>query len=217
MCLQLSCHTRHPSFLAVAMEEHCTESTAPESLTEADIVALLASLRKEATPEAHFEERFLYDFHDRVAREAVCRPARKLLWEHIRQFVSNLGRRKLAYGASTLGAGAIALGLFNMPAGEGELSRIASRKAAIIGQVEDALASLKPGSAREFTSIAVGKDDKKFFTEDRMAVSQHVPSFASAVRDDEDFLSVSSSGPVNMGLSSGFEAEFPSLTTNLAF
>ena len=47
---------------------------APE--TEEQLVALLATLRVEPVEEADFESRFLSEFHDRVAREAVCCPAR---------------------------------------------------------------------------------------------------------------------------------------------
>ncbi|MBR5523099.1 MAG: hypothetical protein IKV82_06510 [Akkermansia sp.] len=198
------------------MENPHTEKASAGPLSETELVALLAGLRKEATPEANFEERFLYDFHERIAREAVCRPARKLLWEHIRQFIANFGGRKLAYGASTLGAGALALGLYSIPS-DGEPSKISARKAAIVGHVENALSALKPGAAKEFISIAVGTDEKKSFTRDRMAVEPQVPSFAYLVETEPDFLSVSSSQPVNMGLSSGLETSFPSLTTNLAF
>ena len=33
---------------------------------EETLVAILATMRVEATPEADFEERFLYNFHERV-------------------------------------------------------------------------------------------------------------------------------------------------------
>lgn len=197
------------------MEDYNTGKTNAESLNENDLVALLASLRLEATPEANFEERFLYDFHERVAREAVCRPARKLLWEHIRQFLSNFGGRKLAYGASTLGAGALALGLYSLPDERGA-QKVAAIHSAIVGQMENSMAALKPGAAQEFTSIAVGGGERKSFTRDRLAVAQNNSSFYLLNQPESDVLYVSSSQPVNMGLSSGLEADFPTLTTNLA-
>lgn len=198
------------------MEEHNTDVPVSDSLSESDLLSLLASMRKEAVPEAHFEERFLYDFRERVAREAVCRPARLLLWEHLRQILSNLGGRKLAYGASTLGAGALALGLYSLPEASAP-AKVAVRAAAIVGQVEDSMSALKPGAAQEFTCISVGGNEKKSFTRDRMAVAQNVPSFSALKQAEEDVLYVSSSRPVNMGLSTGLDTAFPSLTTNLAF
>ena len=86
------------------------EQKRKEGLAEDDLVALLASLRVEPTPEADFEERFLYDFHDRVAREMVCCSARRRVWEHVVQLLTNFGRRRLVYGSSTLGVGVLAMG-----------------------------------------------------------------------------------------------------------
>ena len=59
------------------------KKTIGTELSEDDIVSLLAALRQEPHPEANFEDRFVHDFRDRVARYAVTRPARKVLWEHI--------------------------------------------------------------------------------------------------------------------------------------
>ncbi len=83
--------------------------------TEKQLLGLLASLKAEATPEADFESRFLYDFHERVARETVCCPAHRRMWEHILQIFANFGRRGWAYGASTLGVGALAVGYIALP------------------------------------------------------------------------------------------------------
>lgn len=82
---------------------------------EKQLLGLLASLKAEATPEADFESRFLYDFHERVARETVCCPAHRRMWEHILQIFANVGRRGWAYGASTLGIGALAVGYIALP------------------------------------------------------------------------------------------------------
>ncbi|MBR2313700.1 MAG: hypothetical protein IKA55_02475 [Akkermansia sp.] len=82
-------------------------TSVPESETQ--LVALLATLRVEPTEEADFESRFLSEFHERVAREAVCCPARRHLLEHLIQMVDNFGRGRLAFGASALGLGVVAL------------------------------------------------------------------------------------------------------------
>lgn len=84
-----------------------SHTPAPES--EEQLVALLATLRVTPAEEADFESRFLYDFHERVAREAVCCPARRHLLAHLLQMLDNFGRSKLAFGASALGLGVLAV------------------------------------------------------------------------------------------------------------
>lgn len=84
---------------------------AHKQLEITEISILLREMRLEATPEADFEERFMTDFRERMAREAVCRPARVLLWEHISLIIDNLGRRRLAWGAASVSACAVALGV----------------------------------------------------------------------------------------------------------
>lgn len=75
---------------------------------EARLGALLSMLKQEPEPEANFEERFLYNFKDRLAQELVRKPARSLLWEHIATFLGH--RRAMAYStASTAGALALAI------------------------------------------------------------------------------------------------------------
>lgn len=201
------------------MEDHHTGKTSGTSLSENDLVALLATLRKEATPEANFEERFLYDFHERVAREAVCRPARTLLWEHIRQFLSNLGRRKLAYSASTLGAGVLALGLYSLQDDSDSAAHkvAAARGAVLVNQMEDALEDLKYSGEQGFDAISVGESEDKSFGGNRLSVSRNNSAFASLKKDEGDVIYVSSSRPVNMGLPLGMDSDFPTLTTNVAF
>lgn len=80
----------------------------PAPVSEAQIVALLATLRVEQTPEADFENRFLSEFHERVARETVCCPARRHLFAHLLQMLENVGRGRFAVGASALGVGVVA-------------------------------------------------------------------------------------------------------------
>lgn len=91
-------------------------SNAPRN--EEELVALLATLRVEPVKEADFEARFLCEFHERVAREAVCCPARRHLLAHLLQMVDNFGRGRLAFGASALGLGAVALCFALYPAGQ---------------------------------------------------------------------------------------------------
>ena len=75
-------------------------SHTPVADTEEQLVALLATLRVTTTEEADFEGRFLSEFHDRVARETVCCPARRRLFAHLMQLIDNFGRGRLAFGAS---------------------------------------------------------------------------------------------------------------------
>lgn len=88
----------------------------PES--EAQLVALLATLKVKPVEEADFESRFLCEFHERVAREAVCCPARRHLLSHLLQMVDNFGRGRLAFGASALGVAAVAVCFAAFPAGQ---------------------------------------------------------------------------------------------------
>lgn len=91
------------------------KKTIGTDLSEEDIVSLLLALRQEPHPEANFEDRFVHDFRERVARYAVTRPARKVLWEHILLRLTNIGKIKWACGATTLGVGVLAAGFFSLP------------------------------------------------------------------------------------------------------
>ncbi|MBR3902986.1 MAG: hypothetical protein IKJ29_04930 [Akkermansia sp.] len=99
-------------------------STAPES--EEQLVALLATLKVEQVPEADFESRFLAEFHERVARDTVCCTARRRLLSHVLQLVDNFGRGRLAFGASALGLGILAICFSLFPAGHGGVETAAS-------------------------------------------------------------------------------------------
>lgn len=175
---------------------------------EAELVQLLASLRVEATPEASFEERFLYDLHEKVAREAVCRPARALLWEHLLQLFTNFGPRKLAYGASTLGIGALTIGLFSWQ--EPTPVMAVSGPVVIPSRLETSLTNLKPGSAREFTCISVRQEERKALTNDRLAMERASGLFGASGSAHTE----GSSEPVNMGLSLDSAVAFPALSTS---
>lgn len=129
---------------------------------EAQLLNLLAELRVNATPEADFEERFLYDFHERVAREAVCCPAHRRLFEHLAQMLHNFGMPKLAFGASSLGVAALAVGLVSFPGEETNASGVAG---VALHRFESSLTSLTPGMARDFddcTSIHIAQKESPF-------------------------------------------------------
>ncbi len=153
---------------------------------EMTLAALLASLKEEATPEAHFEERFLYDFHERVAREAVCCPARHRLWEHAMQMLANFGARRLAGGASALGIGALAVGYVSLP---GEEMPMAADASSLHGRFERAVSTLSPALARDCSSCTSCISKEK----DAFAVAEETPDLASAGlsyrREIEDYTS----------------------------
>lgn len=131
------------------------------SHTDADkqLIALLATLKAEPTPEADFESRFLYDFHERVARETVCCPAHRRVWEHLQQMLANFGLRRLAYGASTLGVGALAVGYIALPEENAAMAEAAPRH----NRFERTVNSLAPALARDCSactsSVKTEKDE----------------------------------------------------------
>lgn len=127
------------------------------------------------TPEADFEERFLYDFHERVACAAVCRPARMHLWEHLMQALANFGTRRLAYGASTLGVGVLAMGYVIMP---GQETQPAGLAGAALSRFDSSISSLTPGLSRDYdscTSIRVVKTKNPFAHESSLAARVSSP------------------------------------------
>lgn len=132
-------------------------------VTEEQLLKLLEEMRVSATPEADFEERFLYDFHELVARETVCRPAHHHVMEHLLQALGNFGMPRLAFGASSLGVAALAIGFVSFP-GE-EPSAPSSVGGMALHRFESSLNSLTPGLARDFdncTSIRVTKKSDPF-------------------------------------------------------
>ncbi|MCQ2364800.1 MAG: hypothetical protein MJ051_04535 [Akkermansia sp.] len=142
---------------------------------EAQLLNLLAELRVSATPEADFEERFLYDFHEAVAREAVCCPAHRRLFEHLAQFLYNFGMPKLAFGASSLGVAVVAVGLVAFP---GEETVAPGMAGVALHRFESSLTSLTPGMARDFddcTSIHIAQKESPFAHES-VLVSRHAAS-----------------------------------------
>lgn len=159
--------------------------------TEEQLVQLLATLRVETTREVGFEDRFLYDFHERVAQAAVVRPARYQLWEHLMQALTNFGGRRLAYGASSLGIGAFAVAFFVLPQ-DGPRSPIA---AAALNRFDNSITTLTPGLSRDFdscTTIRVEKAKKPFAHESSLVVSagraaEDVNIYTSSASSEKDF------------------------------
>ncbi len=195
------------------MEEKATDTAGTGGISETELLALLSGLKLEATPEADFESRFLYDFHERVARESVCRPARRLLWEHLLQCVANFGRRRLAYGASTLGIGALAVGFFTWP-GESGSPAMAAHVAA--PGLERSLSSILSSSSREVdacTSITVQSRKDDPFTGAVFASSCTGSPFESA----SILESRPQRTPINMGMAPGVGESFPSFSTSASF
>lgn len=137
------------------------DSRKKEEMGEAQLLTLLASLKVEATPEANFEERFLYEFHERVARETVCCPAHRRVWEHLMQILHNFGKRKIVFGASTLGVGALTMGYMAVPSSTDEST---NPRVLVAKRFDDAVSALVPGLTKDCgacTSIRIDGADSK--------------------------------------------------------
>lgn len=146
-----------------------------------EIRILLSALRVEATPEAHFEERFLYDFRERLAHEAVCRPARTLLWEHLLMLLDNLGGRRLALGASSFGLGALFIGLLTW-----ETTPVPQAIAAHMCELEKSAAALRPGSSHDVVCTSVTRGKRRAYTESSIAMQANDASYSVDAIDDYD-------------------------------
>ncbi len=196
------------------MEEKTTDTAGTDGISDTELLALLSSLKVEATPEADFESRFLYDFHERIARESVCRPARRLLWEHLLQYLSNFGRRRLAYGASTLGVGALAIGFFTWPDEAGTPAAVAAHVPT--SGIERSLSTILSSSSREVdacTTITVQSRKS-----DPFARSGFVSGHVSSPFETATILEVGSQHlPVNMGMTPAAVDSFPSFSTSASF
>ncbi len=185
------------------------DDTGTGTISESELIGLLASLKVEPAPETDFESRFIYDLRDRLARESVCCSARRLLWDHIVQMFANFGPRKLAYGASTLGLGALAVGFFGMQ-GESAASGVAAAKSPL-SRLEDSLVSLRSNSAREAeacTTIRICEQKKTPYTEASLASGGFSTTFGG---------SSSSYAPINMGYESHALDSFPTYATPAGF
>ncbi|MDO5472864.1 MAG: hypothetical protein Q4F35_05985 [Akkermansia sp.] len=186
-----------------------TKEAETDATSEARLIQLIAALRVEPTEEANFEERFVADLRDRIAREAVCCPARTLLWEHCKHFFANLGVRRWVYGAaSTCGLGALLVAGIMIHQPEGAPQALATVKAPLAGSknVTVALPSLSaPAYPDRFTCISVSGEKVAPFTQNHRAISGNVRFFeteaiiiAEPVNEAEKF-------PVNTEFVAGFE------------
>lgn len=148
-----------------------------DSITEEHLVELLATLRVEPVKEADYEERFLFDLRERIARDAVCRPARALLWQHLLQFFGNMGLRKWAWGAGVCcAAGALTVTML-IPQPEGAPLSVASVKApAPRTSLPDGVFSrlYSPASSDKFTCISVSGGQRTPFTQNHHALNGNV-------------------------------------------
>ncbi len=153
------------------------KDTDTAGMTEEHLVELLATLRIEPVAEANYEERFLSDLKDRIARDAVCRPARALLWQHLMQFFGNMGIRKWAWGAGVCCAAVALTATMLVPQPEGAPLAVASVKAPAPKQpLPDATFSrlYSPASSDKFTCISVSGGQRTPFTQNHHALNGNV-------------------------------------------
>lgn len=132
---------------------------------------LLRSLMLEATPEDHFEERFLYDFRERIARDTVCRPAHSLLWEHMLMMLDSWGGRRLAMGVSTFSLGVLCTLLYAWHQSPAPAELSSSSFCAL----EQSASSLRPGASRGVVCTSVRRSRSS---------RAHSSFLASAYEDD---------------------------------
>ncbi len=188
------------------------DDTGKGGISESELIGMLASLKVAPAPETDFEGRFLYDLRERLARESVCCSARRLLWTHIVQMVANFGSRKLAYGASTLGLGALAVGFFALPE-ETAASGVAAVKSPL-SRLEHSLSTLRPNSGNEAeacTTIKICPQKKVPYTDSNLVSVGFSTSFGRNAPAAVDTI------PVNMGFGSHMVDSFPSFTTASGF
>ncbi len=156
---------------------------------------LLKTLLVEATPEADFEERFLYDFRERVVRETACRSARSLLWEHFMIFLDSVGIRRIALGASTFSLGALCVGIWAWHQA-GQLSGNAAVAASSCA-LEESARSLRPGDAHGVVGTTVQR-----ITPRRNA------AFYTALAEGDDTITLSDDwSGMHSGGTSGFSGQ----------
>lgn len=147
-----------------------------------ELIVLLRSLRIEATPEAHFEERFIYDFRERLAHEAVSRSARSLMWEHILHLLNNLGGRRLAWSLSSFGVGALCMGVLFWQYGGTNKRALASQGWELGGSAS----SLRPGASQDVVCTSVSHSKRKPYTERLMAARLSEPSYLALGEDEAE-------------------------------
>lgn len=152
-----------------------------QAIEHEELIVLLRSLRIEATPEAHFEERFIYDFRERLAQEAVRRTARSLMWEHLLHLLDNLGGRRLAWSLSSFGVGALCMGVLFWQYGGSSKRALASQ----VWELGGSASTLRPGASQDVVCTSVQHSKRKPYTERLMAARLSEPSYL-AVEDDAE-------------------------------
>ena len=164
----------------------------PSSIDHEEISILLRTLRIEATHEAYFEERFIYDFREKLVSEAACRPARVLLWEHLLQVLNNVGGRRIAWSLSSFGIGALCMGVFlSQYTGTGK--RTLAVQTADYGRDTS---SMRPGSSQAIVCTSVRRAKQKSRV-GRLATSlvAGTYSYFSGMDDDDTTSQIFSSSP----------------------
>lgn len=145
-------------------------------------VVLLRTLRIEATPEACFEERFLQDFRRRVEREVVCRPVHSLVWEHVSALMEHLGVRRVAFGASVFGLGALCMGFLTWQNAPSTAARTEH-----LCELESRANSLQPGVSRQVVSTTVLSERARRTPKRNIVVlagDEEDPLYAGNMRED---------------------------------
>ena len=160
---------------------------------------MLSGLKIDASPEADFEARFLHDFRERVAADAVTKSARSLLWDHIKMMFSNMGKQKLAFGATSLCACGLAIGLLTWPSYEapttyGNVENTGS--AAVKVEAEPAAPAVKDNGKDELFKqpfvepvhgdIYRGSSSSSDFTPGKRVVPASSPSYTLKGYSDND-------------------------------
>lgn len=130
------------------------------AMPEEELVELLSQLYIEPVKEAHFEDRFLASFHEKVVQQAVCQPARVRLWENLHLFFSGLNKAKLALSSITfLGFGALTLATTNWAVNSDSAPATASRervKRSMIASVDSFRASsVLPSSLESHSDLQI--------------------------------------------------------------
>lgn len=158
------------------MKKHLSQTEQDDERQELRI--LLRSLLIEATPEACFEERFLYDFRERIVRETACRSMRSLLWEQLMMLMDRIGVRRIALGASTFSLGALCAGVWIWQQNGVSSPSIASASPCAL---EESARSLRPGDAQGVVGTTV----------QRVSSRRRSPAFFTALAEEEDAISLS--------------------------
>lgn len=142
-----------------------------------ELRSLLKIMLIEATPEASFEERFLYDFRDRVVREAVCRSAHSLIWEQLMMLADSIGIRRIVLGASTFSLGALCAGMWVWQQSAASARALATTSPCAL---EESARFLRPGDAQGVAGTTVR----------RIGSRKRSTTFFTPLAEEEDSISL---------------------------